>query len=64
MAKAKRSKVRKAKKPRAGGVPHPELKETSRAQLGPDEEKRRYRPKEPDASVEDPLRDWPDEDDP
>jgi hypothetical protein len=61
MAKAKRSKVRKAKKPRAGGVPHPELKEASRAQLGPDEEARKYRPKDVDSSVEDPLRDWPED---
>jgi hypothetical protein len=37
------------------------LNEAGRAQLGPDEERRRYRPREEDASVEDPLRDWPEE---
>ena len=35
-------------------------KEESRALLGPDEERRRYRPPADDASVEDPLQDWPD----
>jgi hypothetical protein len=39
----------------------PELNEASRAQLGPDEEKRPYRPRKSDASVEDPLKDWPEE---
>jgi hypothetical protein len=41
--------------------PRPELKEAGRAQLGPDEERRRYRPRAEDASVEDPLEDWPKE---
>ena len=59
MAKAKPRKARKPARPRTGGVPHPELKAASRAQLGPDEEKRPYRPKREDASMEDPLRDWP-----
>ena len=40
--------------------PQPELNEAARAQLGNDEEKRRYRPPEDDASIEDPLKDWPD----
>ncbi len=62
MAKAKRRKARKAKKPVAGRAPRPELNAASRAQLGPDEEKRPYRPKPDDASVEDPLRDWPQDD--
>jgi hypothetical protein len=62
MAKAKRRKAGRAKKPRAGGPPRPELKAASRAQLGPDPEQRSYRPREVDASVEDPLRDWPEED--
>lgn len=42
--------------------PQPELNQASRAQLGPDQEKRPYRPREDDASIEDPLRDWPKED--
>jgi hypothetical protein len=65
MAKARRTKAaraRKAKKPRAAAVPHPELKAVSRAQLGPDVEQRSYRPKADDASVQDPLRDWPEDD--
>jgi len=62
MAKAKRRKARKAKKPVAGPTPGPELNAASRAQLGPDEEKRPYRPEKDDASVEDPLRDWPQDD--
>jgi len=41
--------------------PRPELKEASRAQLGEDAERRPYRPREEDASVEDPLQDWPKE---
>lgn len=60
MAKAKRRKSRKASKPRTG-PPRPELNAASRAQLGNDRQARDYRPKEDDASVEDPLRDWPDE---
>jgi hypothetical protein len=52
------------KKPRTQSQslpPRPELNEASRAQLGPDLEKRPYRPWEEDASVEDPLGDWPEE---
>jgi len=49
---------RKAKHERP---PRPELKEASRAQLGDDAERRPYRPREEDASIEDPLRDWPEE---
>ena len=41
--------------------PQPELKEASRAQLGEDAERRPYRPRVEDASVEDPLEDWPKE---
>lgn len=40
----------------------PELDEVSRAQLGRDEEQRPYRPREDDASIEDPLNDWPSDD--
>jgi hypothetical protein len=55
----KRKKRRKKPEPRT--TPQPELNEASRAQLGPDEEKRPYRPRKSDASVEDPLKDWPEE---
>ena len=40
----------------------PELDEVSRAQLGRDEEQRPYRPRQDDASIEDPLNDWPSDD--
>jgi hypothetical protein len=54
----KRKKERSKPEPRS--TPQPELNEASRAQLGRDEEKRPYRPREDDeASVQDPLRDWP-----
>jgi hypothetical protein len=56
--------VKRKKKPRKRAPatqPRPELNQTSRALLGPDEEQRRYRPREEDASVEDPLGDWPEE---
>jgi hypothetical protein len=53
---------KRKKKPRIEPRPRPALKEAGRAQLGPDEERRRYRPREEDASVEDPLEDWPKED--
>jgi hypothetical protein len=62
MVKTKRRKARKARKQGAGRAPRPELNAASRAQLGPDEEKRPYRPEKDDASVEDPLRDWPQDD--
>lgn len=61
MAEAKRKKTRKPARPRPGLLPHPELNAASRAQLGPDEEKRPYRPRDDEASVQDPLRDWPEE---
>jgi hypothetical protein len=53
---------KKRKPPWARAPEQPELKETSRAQVGPDEEKRPYRPRKSDASVEDPLKDWPQDD--
>ena len=53
--KAKRRKVRRARKLRPALPPHPELKEGSRAQL----DTRRSPAKR--ESVEDPLRDWPEE---
>ena len=55
---------KKARKPRQARSPAPlrnDLKAVSRAQLGPDEEKRAHRPLADDASVEDPLHDWPEE---
>ena len=56
MRKAKKSKPRK---PSTQARPRPELNEAGRALLGRDDEKRRYRPRQDDASVEDPLQDWP-----
>ncbi|HEX6268125.1 MAG TPA: hypothetical protein VFZ81_14670 [Burkholderiales bacterium] len=61
MAKGRRRQPRKAKKLRDAAAPRPELNAASRAQLGRDEEKRPYRPAADDASVQDPLRDWPEE---
>jgi hypothetical protein len=37
------------------------LNDAGRAQLGADEDERRYRPRDDDASVEDPLGDWPED---
>ena len=51
--------MKKKKKRKPEAPPQPELNEASRAQLGPDEEQRPYRPRKSDASVEDPLKDWP-----
>lgn len=53
--------MKRKKKREPAAPPQPELNEASRAQLGPDEEKRPYRPRKSDASVEDPLEDWPDD---
>jgi hypothetical protein len=55
-------KKRRKKKPVPQTPARPELKEASRAQLGPEDETRPYRPRQDDASVEDPLEDWPQED--
>jgi hypothetical protein len=52
---------KKKKKQKPQTRPQPDLNQASRAQLGPDEEKRPYRPRKEDASVEDPLQDWPEE---
>ena len=54
-------KRRKKKPLKRSAEPRPELDEAGRAQLGPDPEQRPYRPREDDASVEDPLGDWPKE---
>ncbi len=61
MAKTRRrrAKRRVLHEPRPG---QPDLNAASRAQLGRDPERREYRPQPYDASVQDPLRDWPDED--
>jgi hypothetical protein len=56
-----KQKRRKEKRPRAESAARPELKAAGRAQLGRDEERRPYRPREEDASIEDPLQDWPKE---
>jgi hypothetical protein len=62
MPKPKRKKqASKARRRATGGPPRPELKAGSRAQLGRDPEQRAYRPRDEDASVEDPLHDWPEE---
>jgi len=60
MAKARRrrAKRRLLREPRPG---QPDLNAASRAQLGRDAERRAYRPQPDDASVQDPLRDWPEE---
>ena len=39
-----------------------DLNAACRAQLGPEEGTRAYRPQRDDASIEDPLHDWPEED--
>ena len=57
----KRKRKTKPKKSAAPARARPELKEETRALLGRDEEKRPYRPRDEDASVEDPLKDWPEE---
>jgi hypothetical protein len=61
---ARRKRKRKPRKRAAGTRPRPELNRASRAQLGRDEGERPYRPRADDASVEDPLEDWPDEESP
>ena len=60
MRKRQGKKGRKARRRGAAPLPN-DLNAVSRAQLGPDEEKRPYRPARDDASIEDPLRDWPED---
>lgn len=57
----KRSAERHLRPAGAPPAPRDELGAASRAQLGRDEAERPYRPREDDASVQDPLGDWPDE---
>jgi hypothetical protein len=60
----KRRKARKARRTQnPAPAPANDLNAVSRAQLGADEDKRAYRPLSDDASIEDPLQDWPEEDD-
>jgi hypothetical protein len=58
-ATRRRARLRESREPRPA---EPELNAASRAQLGRDPERREYRPRPDDASVQDPLRDRPDED--
>ena len=59
----KRKKARKARRTHdAARARGNDLNAVSRAQLGPDEEERPYRPPPYDASIEDPLHDWPEDD--
>jgi hypothetical protein len=59
-------KRRKARKPRrrqeVAPAPANDPNAASRAQLGPDPDERPYRPRPYDASIEDPLKDWPEDD--
>jgi hypothetical protein len=62
MAVRKRRKPRKPRRAKnSAAAPRNDLNAVSRAQLGTDEEKRPYRPVQDDASIEDPLRDWPED---
>lgn len=62
MAKAKpRRRKTVDRKRRSPPPPAPELNAASRAQLGRDPERRAYRPQPDDASIQDPLRDWPED---
>lgn len=61
MPKARKKSARRPAR-RGGAAPAREdLNKASRALLGKDEETREVRPQPEDASVEDPLRDWPEE---
>lgn len=57
----RRKKKPAAEKRRPAPPLREDLRAASRAQLGRDEEARAYRPRADDASVEDPLGDWPEE---
>lgn len=62
MARAKpRRRKAAARKRRVPALPPNDLNAASRAQLGRDPERRPYRPPAEDASVQDPLRDWPED---
>jgi hypothetical protein len=57
----RRKKKALRKRRQAAPPPREDLRAAPRAQLGRDEEARAYRPREDDASVEDPLGDWPED---
>jgi hypothetical protein len=60
----RKRQTRKARQPRRARAAAPlpnDLNAVSRALLGPDEDKRAYRPARDDASIEDPLLDWPED---
>jgi hypothetical protein len=60
---AKRGKARKPRRSQeVAPAPGNDLNAESRAQLGADPDERPYRPQPYDASVEDPLKDWPEDD--
>ena len=55
----RRAKTGRRPQPARGAAPlSNDLNAASRAQLGPDEEKRSCRRPQDDASIEDPLLDW------
>ena len=56
----KRSKARKPRRTQKAAPSRNDLNAASRAQLGADPERRPVRPPQDDASIEDPLQDWPD----
>jgi hypothetical protein len=58
----RRRKARKPRQTQGPAAPRNDLKSVSRAQLGADPEKRPVRPPADDASMEDPLHDWPEDD--
>jgi len=61
MSELRRTKARKPRR-RVSPAPLPvDLNAAGRAQLGPDQSERAYRPPQDDASIEDPLHDWPED---
>jgi hypothetical protein len=56
----RRRRLDRSPSPRAGGAN--DLNAACRAQLGPEAGTRAYRPQADDASIEDPLHDWPEDD--
>lgn len=62
-SKPKRGRRKPRKKGRRAAAPAAAagLDAVSRAQLGPDAQTRPYRPRSEDASIEDPLEDWPED---
>jgi hypothetical protein len=59
---SRRRRKKPASRAKQRGAPPPvreDLRAASRAQVGRDEEARPPRPRDDDASIEDPLGDWP-----